>query len=460
MRQRPSTLLGWLLLIAPPAAAQAPSDSTIRDILARRVATRQAAGIVVGLVEGDRARFIAYGNRAGDGTSPLDERTVFEIGSATKAFTGILLAEMAQRGEISLDQALTSLLPPEVGRVAGSRNGKTITLLDLATHTSGLPRLPANLEPAEPENPYAGYTPDRMYSFLAGYSLPRDPGERYEYSNYGMGLLGQVLARRLALSYEQALIARVLDPLELSDTRITLNAGMQARLAQGHTASLSTQKLWDLGALEGAGAVRSTAADLIRFLQANLGPGPTAIGAALDSAQQPRRTTPTANLSIGLGWHLLERNGRRIIWHNGQTGGYHSFIAFDRARRAAVAVLANSAHDIDDIGLHLLDSSLRLREIPPAVERRELGLDPAELDRFVGEYELAPVFSIVVTKENGFLWAQATGQPKFQIFAEARDRFFYKVVDAQLVFVVDSGGRVTGLTVHQAGQAIPGRKVR
>src|SRR5208283_4407870 len=118
----------------------------------------------------------------------LDGDTVFEIGSITKVFTALLLADMAQRGEVALTDPVSKYLPKGV-KMPG-RNGHAIMLQDLATHTSGLPRLPSNMKPKDFMNPYADYTPELLYQFLSSYELPRDPGSKWEYSNLGAGLLG------------------------------------------------------------------------------------------------------------------------------------------------------------------------------------------------------------------------------------------------------------------------------
>jgi CubicO group peptidase (beta-lactamase class C family) len=450
-------LLLGLVLCATAAHGQAPSDSAVRAILTRRAENWKGPGIVAGWSEGGKRHFVSYGNRVAGGPA-LDERTVFEIGSITKAFTGILLGDMVARGEVKLDDPVAPYLPE--GVKAPERGGKVITLLDLATHSSGLPRMPTNFAPKDTENPYADYGADRMYGFLTGYTLTRDIGAQYEYSNFGMGLLGFLLARKLNLSYEQAITQRVLTPLALSETRITLTPDLAARFATGHSGAFAPVKAWDLDALAGAGALRATASDLLRFAELHLSPEKTRLAKALTTAIEPVRSTTIPGTRIGLGWHVRDRNGGSIVWHNGGTGGFHSFVAFDRTSGRAVAVLTNTTQDIDDIGFHLIDSTLPLQEPKPVTVHTEIKVDPATLDRFVGEYQLAPTFSIVVTKENDVLWAQATGQSKFQIFPEGPERFFYKVVDAQIVFTVDPSGKVTGLALHQGGRALPGPKIR
>jgi len=397
--------------------------------------------MVVGLLD-QRRRVIAVGVGAGD---------VFEIGSITKVFTASTLADMVTRGEARLDDPVAKYLPSSV-RVP-SRNGRQITLLDLATQSSGLPRMPSNFTPRDSMNPYADYSVQQMYAFLAGYQLPRDVGATYEYSNLGVGLLGHVLALRAKTSYEQLVTRRILTPLGMSETAITLTPALRARLAPGHDGDGHVVPNWDLPTLAGAGALRSTAADLMTFLVANLDSAATPLSRTLQQTHGERHATNDPNLKIGLAWHILLRPAGRIVWHNGGTGGYRSFIGFDPARRIGVVVLCNNGNEtVDDIGFHLLDETFPLR--PPPQKHTEVAVDSLVLQRYVGDYELAPTFHIVITREAAHLFAQATAQPRFAIFAESDSTFFLKAVDAQLTL------RADGLVLHQNGQHIPGRKVQ
>jgi serine-type D-Ala-D-Ala carboxypeptidase/endopeptidase len=296
-----------------------------------------------------------------------------------------------------------------------------------------------------------------MYQFLSGYSLPRDPGAEYEYSNLGMGLLGQALARRAKKSYEALLVEHVLAPLDMDDTRIRLTPAMGARFVGGHDQGGEPVPYWDIPTLAGAGALRSTANDMLAFLAANLDSTGGSLHRALAATHAPRRETGEPGHLVGLGWHVRNVEGRPIVWHNGETGGFRSFIGFDESRRAGVIVLANSAGDVDDIGYHLLEPLSPLASAP--VAREEITLALGVLDAFVGVYELTPEFRIAVTRNAGALFLQATGQPRFPIYAESEADFFLKVVDAQITFVRDSSGVVTGLVLHQEGRHTPGRKI-
>ena len=204
---------------------------------------------MVGVIDPKGRWIVAYGSLNEGDARPLNGDTIFEIGSATKVFTSLLLADMVQRGEVSLDDPVAKYLPPSVKMP--ERNGRSITLVDLATHTSGLPRLPSNLAPKDPGNPYADYSVEQLYEFLSSYQLTRDIGSKYEYSNLGGGLLGYVLARRAGKSYEDLVESRICAPLGMSNTRITLTPEMKARLAAGHNAALDKVENWDLPTLAG-----------------------------------------------------------------------------------------------------------------------------------------------------------------------------------------------------------------
>lgn len=444
------------LLTAVPLAGQwqaLPSDS-LRAILTTRVERGGSTGIVLGVQEPGGPRVVAVGRRGGPGSAPLDGLTVLEIGSVSKVFTTLLLAEMVGRGEVALEDPVQRYLPASVK--VPERNGRVITLLDLATATSGLPRLPA-LQPTDPTNPYLDYRAEQLYAFLNGYTLPRDPGASYEYSNLGMGLLGHALERRAGKPYEALVTERLLEPLGMRDTRITLTAPLAARLAQGHDVSLEPVRTWEFDVLAGAGAWRSTVNDMLRFMAACVSPPAGRVGDAIRLAIEPKRPAVPPNLSIGLGWHVLQRNGKRIVWHNGQTGGYHSFVGFDPASGANVVVLSASAGDIDDIGLHVLDGSVQLRH--PAPARPEVAVPEATLRKYVGRYELAPTFVVEVTAEGEKLFVQATNQPRFRVYPASATRFFLKVVEAEVEFLTDSAGTATALVLHQGGRSTPGARL-
>src|SRR5271169_6871662 len=364
---------------------------------------------------------------------------------------------MVQRGEVALGDPVAKYLPP--GTKMPERNGRSITLVDLATHTSGLPPLPTNFSPKDRANPYADYSVEQLYQFLSGYQLTRDIGSQYEYSNLGGGLLGHVLAMRAGMSYEALVESRICTPLVMNSTRITLTPEMKARLAAGHNAALDTVENWDLPTLAGAGGLRSTANDMLTFIAANLGYTKSPLARAMVDMLKERRPTGQPGLEMALGWHVFTTGGKEIIWHNGGTGGYRSFMGFDPKARVGVVLLSNAetSAGVDDIGRHLLDPSVPL--LTPPKEHKQVTVDPKLFDGYVGRYQLAPNFIMTITRDGDHLFEQATGQPKFEIFPEGDHDYFLKVVDAQITFITDSQGHATELVLHQNGRDAHGNRI-
>lgn len=431
------------LLLARGAAAQTAVPDDVRANIQARVAARYSVGIVVAMVDSTGARYAAEGMTAMTGGQPVHQRSMYEIGSITKVFTALALADMVRRGEVGLDDPVQALLP--AGAVMPSRDGKDITLRLLSAQRSGLPRMPDNFAPRDAQNPYADYDGARLLDFLRRHTLTRNPGERYEYSNLGVGLLGFALSQRSHESYEAMITRRVLVPLRMTSTMVTLTPDARARLAHGHTAEREAAN-WDLDALAGAGALRSDAEDLASFVAAAMMARHTPLDSAFALTEQTQFDAGSPLMDVGLGWHILKRPTMRIVWHNGGTGGYRSFIGFDPVRRVGVVVLSNSTQGVDDVGFHALDPSM-----PLTVPRVAIPMAADALEAFVGRYDLAPTFAITVTRDGEALWAQATAQPRFRLWPSAPNEFFIREVDAQISFVRDSTGRVASLVLHQAG---------
>jgi len=359
--------IGLALIAATLVAAQNLGE--LRSLLLNRTGeARKALGIIAGLVDATGPCFTATGATAPGGTVVPDANTVFEIGSITKVFTALVLADMVERGEVKLDDPVAKFLPSTV-RVPG-RDGREITLLDLTNQVSGLPRLPGNLKPADPGDPYADYGPARLYEALSAITLPRGIGEKYEYSNLGVGLLGHALALKAGVDYEELVRSRVLYPLGMGNTAITLPDSMLARFATGTGPSLLPVKPWTLDALAGAGALRSTANDMLKFLTAAMGLRETPLRKAFDLMLRMRRPTGTPDLEIAMGWHIWKKYGTEIVWHNGGTGGFRSFAGFDPAKKTGVVVLCNTSFGIDDLGLHALEPKWPAALLKPPVERK------------------------------------------------------------------------------------------
>jgi D-alanyl-D-alanine-carboxypeptidase/D-alanyl-D-alanine-endopeptidase len=409
------------------------STDEIREILVKRVdQQKQAVGIVVGVIEPSGRRVVAYGSLAHGDPRTLDGDTIFEIGSISKIFTSLVLADMVSRKEATLDDPAAKYLPENVKMP--ERSGKSITLHDLSTHSSGLPRLPGNMKLKDPRNPYADYSVDDLYQFLSGYTLPRDPGSELEYSNLGGGLLGHLLAYRAGTDYESLIGIRITQPLSMPDTGITLSSTMKQRMATGHNSTLAPVANWDLPTLAGAGALRSSANDMLTFLEAFLGYKDSPLAPAMKAMLEVCR--PLGNAKIGLGWFIFPTNGREIAMHDGGTGGFCSFVGYDPKERIGVVVLSNTftPSGVVDIGLHLLNPKVPVAnpEPPrPPKHHTEIPIDPKLLDNYIGRYQLTPSLILEITRDGGRLFAQTFAQtlggPKFELFAESEKDFFHSL---------------------------------
>ncbi len=346
---------------ALPPVSLAELQSVLDRDLAGAVAKGELApgtgsGIVIGVIERGGRRICAYGTAKPD--------SIFEIGSVTKTFTGLILAQMTVQGEVKLEEPVRELLPP--GTVA-KPSGAEITLLDLATQHSGLPRLPDNLKPADPTNPYADYRAANLYTFLSQHGVAKPAQTSFLYSNLGVGLLGQALADRAGKPYPMLLAEQVTIPLHLADTVITLSPSQRKRFMQGYDGQHKPAPAWDLDALAGAGAIRSTANDMLSYLEANLRPDVSKAAGATGTS--PAATLPAAlalshelradvapNSKIALAWLYDAASGN--YWHNGATGGYSSFVFFNpKAGYAAVVLFNGSIADnvsfSDKVGEHI-----------------------------------------------------------------------------------------------------------
>lgn len=455
--------LGMTLCLAVPARAEdakpwtVPGDAAIRAILKERIDTEhKGVGIVVGVIDRTGRRIVSYGRFGQNDPRPVDGGTVFEIGSMTKVFTGLLLADMALKGEVALEDPAAKFLPPTVK--VPERGGKQIRLLDLATQSSGLPRMPSNFNPKDQGNPYADYSVDMLYQFLSGYALPRDIGSQYEYSNLGFALLGHTLSLRAGKGYEALVTERIIAPLGLKSTAITLSADMKKRLAAGHDGALRPVPNWDLPTFAGAGALRSTANDMLAFLGAELGSPPSPLKDAMSHQLSAVRRPTGKNMEVALAWGVVNDPGvGTMIWHNGGTGGYRTFFGFRPDTGEGVVALANASTEtgVDDIGFHLLLGKPLLK-FPV---HTEVALDAKATEPYLGRYQLAPNVIVDITREGNQLFSQLTGQPKVEMYPESQNGFFLKLVEAQFTFDVGPDQKVTGLTLHQHGRHLAAPRI-
>lgn len=429
-------LFGACLMTSLPAHADLLPER-VRQAVQERVADGAYPTIVFGMVDGDKTEVVTFGTLGG-GKAP-DGDTVYEIGSITKTVTATILARAVLAGRVTLDMPVAQLLPDFK---IPSRSGKEVTLGTLAMNHSGLPGMPSNFLPKDPSNPYADYDADKLKAFLASLELSRDPGASYEYSNVGFGLLGHALAQSERTTYEALIRDAILAPLGMTMSSIALTDDMRARLAPPHDAMGRPAHNWDLDALEGAGGIRSTANDMLRYLKANMGLASSPLDAAMTLAHQPRLGVGPHG-RIGLAWMT---NAKGIVWHTGGTGGYASFLGFTADRRRGVIILTNTSVNLAELGMATLDA-----EAPVFPMGKAITLPAASLDEYVGSYKLNDKFFITVVRVNDALLTRGTGQAAFPIFPSAPNEFFAKINGIRLSFTRDPAGAVAGLVLHQNG---------
>ena len=426
----------------------------VQKIIDARVEAELAPAIVVGIVRKDGTKeFYCAGKLKAGGTEQVDENTIFEIGSISKVLTTLLMAQMEEQGDLEFSDHAQSFLPAGVtmpikegiSQPSGETPPTHITLEHLATHSSGLPRMPSNFQPKDPSNPFADYTCQRLYDFLSSHTLEGEMGQ-IVYSNLGMGLLGHILELQSGKSYEQLLIVRICEPLGMNSTTTRPRPRDAARVATAHMGRAPVSA-WDFAALAGCGDINSTATDMLIFAAANLGQLDTPLLNAMRLCHAPRVTSARSPVKIGLGWHLLGQPGREIIWHNGGTYGFASFMGFRPDTGEGVIILSNASYrGVDRIGFHLLDDGHKLDKLPELVT-----IDPRILSDYVGFYSLNPDMKLTIKNDNDQLFVMVSGQSFFPVYPTGRDEFAFKVADARISFVRNQQGKVDRLVLHQNG---------
>ncbi len=310
-----------------------------------------------------KREFYCFGKTKADGPQPTPD-TLFEIGSVSKTFTTLLLALMVERGELKLDDPVRLLLPKEW--TLPKRGEREITLLDLATHTSGLPENPPNLlrafltDKSIDLDPFARFDHKQLAECLAEVKLKDVDKPPVAYSNLGMGLLGEALVIKTGKSYDELIRTQIAEPLQMKDTVVIPSEAQDKRTATGHGKKAKELPCWTFASMAGAGAIRSTATDMLTYLEAQSGRTATPLAAAM-AATQERRQSAFVIMSVGLGWFMRDYDGRRVWWHNGGTGGFTTFVAFCENPAVAVVVLCNTGPDgledgqvIDKLGEKLI----------------------------------------------------------------------------------------------------------
>ncbi len=456
-----------------------PVESRIKNLLKDRLGEHSGAfGIVVGIVDETGKRVVSFGNLDKKSNRAIDGDSLFNLCSVTKVLTASLLSDMVARGEVSLDDPIDKYLPK--GTKTPTWEGRKITLRHLVTHTSGLPTKPDNSKREGDQPGYVNYTAALLYQFLSSYTLTRDVGEKFDYSNLGMGLLGHILSLRAGKPFVELLHERIIEPLGMKDTafRKDLSPVLRKNLTTGHYNNGVEAPHWDMSeTLQGAGGLHSTANDMLTFLAANMelvqstGGKELANGLTkkLLATHQPQKELKP-HVYVGLGWLVSQKDGKHYVLHTGGVDGYRSFIAIDKQNKRAVVVMTNSIIDIFDIGDHLLVNKWdELEKTQAAKKNKEkkkseaVSVEPKIVKAYkdyAGLYEITPTFQITITTEDNRLFAQGTGQPRFELFPEGENKFYLKAAPAKATFVRDDTGKVTKIIIHSSEGDEVGKKLK
>ena len=447
-------MFGLLTLTATCVTAQ-PAVSRVDELIATRIAGDRS-NVCVQAARVDLAALPTVVVGSGCATARSDAPAPdarFEIGSISKGLVGLLAAEMAARGELRFDEPLQELLPK--GTTAPTFEGQPILLADLLTHTAGLPALPVQFRPANGADPYADLRAEVIYDSLGKIKLAVAPGTRYAYSNWAFLMLSDLLAQRAGQPFDQLLSERVLRPLGMTDTVVARNE----RLVRGRMANGQPAATWNVPvAYAGAGGVRSTLDDMIKLARALMGEVPDAAPASLRRAlQDAPKALRSANprIDVGAAWHTVKRDdGVRLTYHSGMTAGFSASIVFDAATRHAGIVLADAAGGFEDIAVRLIDGKQ-----PLAAPARPVTLDRAAAEHAAGRYELKPGFVLTLAVDGDRLYAQATGQGRFELLQDARGDYYATVADILIRIQRSPSGPASSLMLFQGGAALPAKRL-
>ena len=441
----------------PHTSPTLTDDAAIRRLLVERIDGARSVGMVVGVITPAGRRTIAHGQFGVADARPVDGSTIFEIGSVTKIFTSVLLADMTRQGQVALSDPVASHLPAEI---PVKPNAARMTLAELATHMAGLPFWPSNVPvTGDTTGALAAYSVDDLYRFASTFEAPAD-GKRWQYSNTDNGLLGALLARRAGSSYESAIAKRITGPLGMTSTSVTVRAAAERLLASGHDAQLKPAARWNVPAMAGAGSLHSTANDLLAFLAA-LNDERSIVSAVLPTMLATRVEGP--GFVQTLGWWIVSTgpDDPGILAHDGQTLGFASAIAYDPSTRSGVVVLSNSAAGVGDLARHLLRPAIPLaKPQAPAPQRTEIAIDSTLLDRYAGRYEPGPGAVFVITREGDGLMLQLPGLPKLRLRPESPRTFFVpENTRVTVTFEVDSAGRAVRLMLGSPTGDVPAQRL-
>lgn len=404
-------------------------------------------GVVIGLYDAGKTEIYGFGK--GPGGKPPDGRTLFDLGTLSKVYTGVLLAEAVQRKEVDLDAPVADLMP--TGVTIPTKDSVAITAKHLALHSAGLPPHPASLTARKPlPDPFASYTEDALYQDLVTTQLMSTPGTEIAISDYGVGLLGFALGRKIGGGYAQALKTRVLDPLGLADTFVALPAGTTSRRAIGTDDDLEPAPRWTWGALVGAGGLISSARDSLALIDAHVDAAAGSRGVLrpqLRLAQEAQLDRSGDNEALA--W-LIDSAGRRF--YTGRTSGFRGYLGFDPKTRRGVVVLASTSTTlVDFLGPAMFDVLAGTARPPAPVPTA------AQLASYAGNYDFSGT-TLAVVVHGTRLYLEGPGEPRHRMAPYGDRGFWIDDLDAGAKFAME-GEAVKGIVFQVGGKTLTAPRV-
>ena len=441
------SLLGTLvLLLASHRHGGAQDVSRMDRIIQSHVDSKQFMGSVLVAQGGKVLLNKGYGSANLEWDIPDSPQTKFRLGSLTKQFTAAAILLLEERGKLRTDDLVAKYLPDAPASWA------KITLANLLTHTSGIPNFTSFPDYATTEA--TPTTPEQLVARFRDKPLNFEPGEKWEYSNSGYVLLGYLLEKISGQPYQDFVRDNLFAPLGMTESGYDSRAAIISHRASGYSPGANgpaNAGYIDMSIPFSAGALYSTTEDLWRWEQGLFG------GKVLNAASLKKMTTPFKN-DYAYGLAVRTAHGYTVIEHGGGIEGFNTQLAYDPDRKLAVIVLGNLNGGAPGEIAGQLMSLLHGEKVVLPSERKEITVSTDVLRQYVGTYQLAPTFSIVITLEGNRLMSQATNQPALPLFPESETSFFLKAVDAQIEFAKNDKGEVTSLTLHQGGNEMKALK--
>lgn len=417
----------------------------VKEISQESVDNGYNVGLALGIIdESGKQSIYTFGKMDVAKNKPITKATIFEIGSISKVFTAEMLAKFVIEGRVSLDDEVRKFIPALVNSDAGK-----ITLKELSTHTSGLPRIPTNMNPKNPKNPYADYSLEQLMSFLQSYKETKTKPYGHKYSNLAFGLLGHILADLDTKSYEEALTQEILISLNLLMT-ITLKKDQKKLFATPYDSTASQTSHWDIGILNGTGGIRGTIQDLLKFAQTQLKPESTLLKDATLLTQEIHYKKE--DVQMGLGWAIRNHQDGLIYLKDGGTGGFSSLIVIQPKTGRALTVLSNSVNIVPCLFTYFKKEECKIKK------SHSMSLE--KLQRFLGNYEneRKDKLSIVLSGNKKFLIIDIPNQQPWVLKAESETLFNFTEIDVSIVFPKGDGA-VKSFILKQGGKEYIYKKV-